>query len=75
MPGFRSDQIVRKLVSPPDLEFPTCIPPFVFVEVCLSLLTYHFYVMTEPDSEDGLIIRGRGPIEVVDGLRWTTIIS
>ena len=74
-PKFRSDQMVQKPVSPPDLEFPTRIPPFIIVEISLSLLTYHFYVMTKPDREDGLIIRSRRPIEVIDGLRCAAVVS
>ena len=47
----------------------------IFVKICLPLLTNHFYVMTESDRKDGLFIRCRGPIEIVDRLGYAFIAS
>ena len=67
--------MVRKVDLPPDLEFPTRIPPVIIVEISFSLLTYHLHVMAKPDRKDGLIIRSRRPIEVIDGLRCAAVVS
>ena len=66
--GLRLNQIFRRLVLPPNLDFPTRIPPLVFVEICHSLLTYHLYVVAEAYRKDGLVARCCGPIEVIDAL-------
>lgn len=57
--------VIRLL--PPNLDFPTRIPPLIFVEIRLPLLTYHLYVVTESYGKDGLVVWCCGPIEVIDG--------
>jgi hypothetical protein len=79
--GMSADRIqIRKNLSrfcesllPPNLEFPTSIPPFVLIEICFSLLAYNLYVMAEPDRKDGLIVWSRRPIEVINRFRCTVI--
>jgi hypothetical protein len=71
--GLRSHRILCKSDLPPNLEFPTSIPPLIFVEVCHSLLTDHFYVTPESNRKDGLVVRSRGPIKVIDGLGCAVI--
>jgi len=69
------DQICSRSLLPPDFEFPTRVPPLIVVEIGLSLLTYHLYVMTESDGKDGLVVRCCGPIEVIDAFRYAVIPS
>ena len=66
--------LVRRLL-PPNLELPTRIPPLIFIEIRLPLLTDHLYVVTKSYRKNGLVVWRRRPIEVIDGTGRAVISS